>query len=92
MRTRAERPSAAIAAGDLVAVDAGEVAIEDDDVVVVEPETFQRLGAVADDVGGDRLQPERCLYRLGEEALVFHDQNSHGLSVDRVASRSHVSH
>ena len=62
---------------DLVAVQAGEVAVEHDHVVVGEGDLAQRLVAVERDVGGDRLAPEARLQRLGQEALVLDDQDPH---------------
>jgi hypothetical protein len=43
--------------GDLVAGGAGDVAVEDGDVVGVAGQQLQGGVAVAGDVGGDRLQP-----------------------------------
>ena len=42
--------------GDLVAGGAGDVAVEDGDVVGVDAQQFQSGVTVTGDVGGDRLQ------------------------------------
>ena len=63
--------------GDLVAGGAGDVAIEDREVVGVDAEQFQGGVAVAGDVGGDRFQPETVTDGFGHVGLVLHDQHAH---------------
>jgi hypothetical protein len=63
--------------GDLVARGAGDVAVEDREVVGVDAEQFQGGVAVAGDVGGDRFQPETVTDGFGHVGLVLHDQHAH---------------
>jgi hypothetical protein len=63
--------------GDLVAGGAGDVAVEDREVVGVDAEQLQGGVAVAGDVGGDRLQPETVADGFGQVGLVLHDQHAH---------------
>ena len=51
-----EAPEADDALGDLVAGRARDIAVEDGDVVDVEPQQLQRGVTVTGDVGGDRFQ------------------------------------
>ena len=72
-------PEATMLSGDLVAGGAGDVAVEDREVVGVDAEQFQGGVAVAGDVGGDRLQPETVTDGFGQVGLVLHDQHAHHL-------------
>jgi hypothetical protein len=63
--------------GDLVAGRAGDVAVEDREVVGVHAEQCQRGVAVTGDVRGDRLQPETVTDGFGQVGLVPHDQHTH---------------
>ena len=65
------------APGDLVAGRAGDVAVEDGDVVGVDAEQLQSGVAVAGDVGGDRFQPQPVADGFGQVGLVLDDQHAH---------------
>jgi hypothetical protein len=69
-------------AADVVAMRAGEIPIEEDDVVVGERERFQRGITVEHDVGGDRGLPEACTDRFGQVGLVLGDQDAHEVPFD----------
>ena len=60
--------------GDLVAGGAGDVAIEDREVVGIDAEQLQGGVAVTGDVGGDRFQPEPVTDGFGQVGLVLHDR------------------
>ena len=62
---------------ELVAVDAGEVAVEDYDVVGIDVELRGRFLAVVGDVDGDPFVLQSLDERVGERAGVFHDEDSH---------------
>lgn len=64
--------------GDGVSVGSGDVAVEDDDVVVV---YLERRVPVAGDVGRDGPESEPISNCLGEKQLVFHDQRTHRITV-----------
>ncbi len=63
--------------GYLVAGRAGDVAVEDGDVVGVDAHHVQSSLAVAGDVGGDRFQPQAVANGLCHERLVLDDQYAH---------------
>jgi hypothetical protein len=62
---------------DLVTADPGQITVEDDHVVRIDRDGFQRRVAVERQVGRDRLQPQPRLDRLGEIDLVLDDQHPH---------------
>ena len=72
---------------DLVAVRARDVAVEHDDVVLVDRELLERGVSVARDVGGDRLEAQPVADGFGEVELVLDDQHPHALSLGRGAYR-----
>src|SRR5207237_4827298 len=65
--------------GDLVAGRAGDVTVEDSDVVAVDAQQLERGVAVTGDVGGDRLQAQAVADRLGQVGLILDDQHPHAL-------------
>ena len=65
-------------AADVVAVDHRQVAVEDDDVVVVDADPLQRRGAVVHDVDGHGLPAQPGGHRIGEQLLVLDDEYAHG--------------
>jgi hypothetical protein len=65
--------------GDLVAGGAGDVAVEDGDVVGVDAQQFQSGVSVAGDVCRDRLQAQAVADGLGHVGLVLDDQHTHAL-------------
>ena len=67
------------ASGDLVTGRAGDVAIEDGDVVGVDAQQFQRGAAVSGDVGRDRLEAQTVADRFGHHGLVLDDQHAHAV-------------
>ena len=71
MSTRLPLPSGDQAATDLVAVDAGQVAVEHDHVVGVDPGALERGPAIEGDVDGQGLTTEHVRDRLGELLMVF---------------------
>ena len=79
------------ASGDLVAGRAGDVAVEDGDVVGVDAQQLQRGVAVTGDVGGDRLQAQAVADGLGQIGLVLDDQHTHTSSMLRAGTyRRHI--
>jgi hypothetical protein len=62
----------------LVAVDVGQVAIEDDDVVVDDGRAPESLIAVERDVDGESVAAKAAREGLGEPGLVFGDEDAHG--------------
>ena len=64
-------------AADLVAVDHGQVPVQDDDVVVVDRHLLQGAGPVADDVHGHRLTPQPGGDGLSQVLLILHDEHAH---------------
>ena len=62
--------------GDLVAGGAGDVPIEDGDVVGVDAQQLQRGVPVAGDVGRDRFEAQTVTDGLGHERLVLGDQHT----------------
>ena len=65
-------------AADIVAVDAGQVAVEDDDVVVVLAGQAQGGGPVVGDVDGHALAAQAAGDGVGHDPPVFHHEQSHG--------------
>ena len=65
--------------GDLVAGGAGDVAVEDGDVVGVDAQQLQRGVAVTGDVGRDRFQAQPIADGLCHVGLVLDDQHTHAL-------------
>ena len=64
-------------AADLVAVQAGQVAVEHDHVVVDDPGAPERLLAVRGDVGGDPVAAQDPGDRLGQLGVILDHQDSH---------------
>ena len=64
-------------AADLVAVDAGQVAVEHDHVVAVQVQLGQGVGAVVADVDGHPLVPQAAGDGGGQHGLVLDDQHPH---------------
>ena len=62
---------------DLVAVDSGQIPVQDDDVVVGDLHLGQRFGAVPHDVHRHRLATQPHGYRIGEIGLVLDHQHAH---------------
>jgi hypothetical protein len=58
-------------------VDDGDVAIEHQDVVLVDGESFECCGSVVGDVDGVRLLTQPLGDRVGEPRLVLHYQYAH---------------
>src|SRR5581483_2815081 len=65
------------APADLVAVRAGQVAVEDDDVVVDEGDAGERVVAVERDVDGHPLAPQPDSDGLRQHFVVFGYEHSH---------------
>ena len=65
------------AGADLIAVDAGQIPVQDDDVVVGDLHLRQRLSAVPRDVDRHRLATQPQCYRIGEVGLVLDHQHTH---------------
>ena len=70
-------PEATMRLGDLVAGGAGDVAVEDGDVVGVDAQQLQSGVAVAGDVGRDRFQAQPIADGLCHVGLVLDDQHTH---------------
>ena len=65
------------AVADLVAVDTGQVPVQNDDIVVGDLHLGQRFGAVPHDVHRHRLATQPHGYRIGEIGLVLDHQYAH---------------
>jgi hypothetical protein len=80
-RRRGEHEDARVAAAQLgahvVAVHAGKVTVQHDDVVVVDGGPLEGRVAVEHDVDGHRVAPQPVGDRVGEEALVLNHQYAH---------------
>src|SRR5262249_53092876 len=63
--------------GALVTRGAGNVAVEDDDLVGVDAQQLQSGVAVTGDVGRDRFQAQPIADGLGHVGLVLDDQHTH---------------
>ena len=63
----------------VVAVDAGEVAIEEDDVVRVDVDLRGGFVAVVCDVDGDPLIAQSFRYPVGVAGYVLDDEDSHSV-------------
>ena len=75
-------------AADIVAVEAGKVAVEHDDVVGVDRRLLQRGSAVESDIDGEPVAAQAPRDRVREVALVLHQQHAHrGDSFGPPASR-----
>lgn len=64
-------------AADVVTVDEGEVAVEDDHVVVVDADALQGGRTVVHDVDGHGLPAQSGGHRIGEQLLVLDDEYAH---------------
>jgi hypothetical protein len=62
---------------DVVAVDLGQVAVQDEDVVADHARLLERHGAVARDVHGHALAAQAAGHRLGELGVVFGEEHAH---------------
>jgi hypothetical protein len=62
---------------DRVAMESGEVSVEDDDVVLVQVEFGRGDEAVVGDIDGHGLVPESLGDVVGETSHVFDNENSH---------------
>jgi hypothetical protein len=60
-----------------VTVDPGEVAVQDDDVVVDDTRLDERARAVVRDVDGHALAPQPARYRTGKAPFILRNQDSH---------------
>ncbi|GGW12389.1 hypothetical protein GCM10010230_67660 [Streptomyces narbonensis] len=58
-------------------MDEREVAVEDDDVVVVHPDALKGRGAVVHDVDCHGLPAQSGGHRIGEQLLVLDDEYTH---------------
>jgi hypothetical protein len=54
-----------------------QVAVEDDDVVVVDRQPLERGITVVGDVDGHRVAAQAHRDRVGKQPFVFHHQNAH---------------
>ncbi len=63
--------------GDLITGGAGDVAVEDRNVVRVDAQQFQRGVTVTGDVRRDRLKAQAIADGVGQVRLVFDNQNTH---------------
>lgn len=63
--------------GDLVTGGAGDVTVEDGDVVRVDAQQFQSGVAVAREVGRDRFQAQSVADGFRQKGLVLDDQHTH---------------
>ena len=76
-----EHPAVSAVRGDLpadvVAVDAGQVAVENDHVVAGDRDPLQGFGAVRRDVDGHALAAQPGRDRPGQDLEVLHDQHPH---------------
>ena len=73
----------------------GEVAVEDDHVVVVDADALQGGRAVVHDVDGHGLPAQSGGHRIGEQLLVLDDEYAHVAcpsSVARTPSQGTVGH
>ena len=77
MSTLVSRSSSGEPAADLVAVELGQVAVEDDDVVGDDARLDQRGCAVVGDVDGHALAAQAAGDGAGQPAFVFGDEHSH---------------
>ncbi|GGO54812.1 hypothetical protein GCM10012287_44630 [Streptomyces daqingensis] len=57
-----------------------EVAVEDDDVVVVDVDAFEGRRAVVDHVHGHGLPAEPCGHGIGQQLLVLDDEYAHDVN------------
>ena len=64
-------------AAHVVAVDLGEVAVEDDDVVGVHARVRERVGAVGRDVDGRAVPAQAAGDRRRDARLVLDDEKPH---------------
>jgi len=69
---------------------AGDVAVEDRDVVGVDAQQLKSGVAVGGDVGGDRLQAQAITDRVGHVGLVLDEQHAHGSDASAGAYRRHI--
>src|SRR5213078_848369 len=76
--------------GDLVTGGAGDVAVEDGDVVGVDAQQLQRGVAVTGDVGRDRFQAQPVADGLCHVGLVLDDQHTRAGMVTSCAYRWHI--
>ena len=77
--------------GDLVAGGAGDVAVEDGDVVGVDAQQLQSGVTVTGDVGRDRFQAQPIADGLCHVGLVLDDQHAHTPSMLRAGPyRRHI--
>ena len=70
-------------AADQIAVHARQVTVEHDDVVGVQRDVCDRVGAVERDVDGHALGAQSFGQRPSETLVVFDDQHPHGSLQDR---------
>ena len=75
--TRLSRPAGDDLPADVVAVDAGQVPVEHDDVVAGDGEVLERVGAVQDDVDGHALAAQPGPDRPGQDLEVLDDKHPH---------------
>ena len=69
-------PSASGAA-DLIAVDARQVTVEHDDVIVVDGRVRERVGTVEGEVDRHALVPQPVGDRGGQALVIFDDEHAH---------------
>jgi hypothetical protein len=65
-------------------VRAGDVAVQNDCVVVVHRDGGERFVAIEREVGGDGFEAKAGLQCLGQELLIFDDQYPHVRSLPAV--------
>jgi hypothetical protein len=76
--------------GDLVTGRAGNVSVEDGDVVGVDAQQLQSGGAVTCDVCRDRLQAQAIADRFRHVGLVLNEQHAHARMLRAGAYRRHI--
>ena len=83
------RPLGHEQAADLIAMDARQIAVEDDDVVLVDRQVTERIGAVQGDIDGHAFLAQAGGDGFGQHLVIFDDEQSHGhaLSVGLPSAR-----